>query len=106
MAELDLLELEADLYGAWKALERDNYGSAEAKVAKSWRVVHEYRLAEDDEINRRLPGTEDLDAWARVVKVLYWLLNKWPLKCDRLGFYCHWQYPYGFVPEGGCPYHD
>jgi hypothetical protein len=27
-----------------------------------------------------------------------------PTKCGD--YYCHWEYPYGFVPEADCPVHD
>ena len=52
-----------------------------------------------------LRSTTDISIRATVTKILYALLNLWPLPCRR-DYYCHWTYPYGFVPEGGCPYHD
>lgn len=38
----------------------------------------------------------------------YWALRDWHQRyfehsCGRL---CEWVYPYGFVPEAGCPVHD
>jgi len=35
----------------------------------------------------------------------YWLLREllFPCKC---GYSCGYTYPYGFVPEAGCPIHD
>ncbi len=35
----------------------------------------------------------------------YWELREryTPTTC---GYECHWVYPYGFVPEEGCPVHD
>jgi hypothetical protein len=42
--ELDLDELDAELYTAWKKLERTDYYSAQCLVAKSWRRVHTYLL--------------------------------------------------------------
>ena len=35
------------------------------------------------------------------MRFLYWLLNLWPRRCG-----CCWIWPYGFVPEAGCPWHD
>jgi hypothetical protein len=43
---------------------------------------------------------------AAMVKAIYSLLNLWPLRCRQLGYWCEWVYPYGFVPEAGCPIHD
>jgi len=52
-----------------------------------------------------LCSTEDRDVRALLTKALYKLLNLWPLPC-RKDYYCYWMYPYGFVPEAGCPVHD
>jgi len=52
-----------------------------------------------------LRSTDDRDVRALLTKALYKFLNLWPLPC-RKDYYCHWMYPYGFVPEAGCPYHD
>jgi len=101
--ELDLDQLDADLYSAWKAIEKGNYGTARARVATCWAAVRRFRLSLDD---RHLPSTQDRDVRALVLKVAYWLFNRWPLKCRRLGYNCEWVYPYGWVPEGGCPQHD
>jgi len=42
---------------------------------------------------------------SETVRAVFWLLNLWPLPC-RKEFNCGWVYPYGFVPEAGCPWHD
>jgi len=42
----------------------------------------------------------------RRLRFLYWLRNLRPLPCRKMGYWCEWVYPYGFVPEGGCPIHD
>lgn len=46
---------------------------------------------------------QDGEGWLRL---LYWLRNLRPLRCRKLGYRCDWIYPYGFIPEAGCPYHD
>ena len=33
----------------------------------------------------------------------YWHDTHYPLYCGNV---CDWVYPYGFVPEADCPYHD
>jgi len=101
--ELDLCELDGDLYTAWQKLQKGDYHSAQCLVAKSWRNVRVFRTSFDDS---HLPATTDRDLRALLIKAWYALRNMRPQPCDRLGFYCHWMYPYGFVPEGGCPYHD
>lgn len=36
--------------------------------------------------------------------IYLWLRSRFtPPKC---GYACDWVYPYGFVPEAGCPIHD
>ena len=108
--ELDLDQLDADLYRAWQQLEKRNYGAAETLVAKSWRQVRMFRLSLDD---RHLPATTDRDPRALATKVLYAVRNRinrlpggktW--RCWRRGYSCEWVYPYGWVPEAGCPEHD
>lgn len=42
---------------------------------------------------------------ARLFRWYYALRNRWtPTQCGDYG--CDWTYPYGFVPEAGCPTHD
>jgi hypothetical protein len=58
-----------------------------------------------------LRGTTDRDIRALLTKALYAALNRVELfpnvrACHREGYWCEWVYPYGFVPEGGCPRHD
>lgn len=106
--ELDIDQLDGDLYLAWKQLEKRNYGQAETLVAKSWRHVRMFRIAMDD---RHLPATTDRDLRALLTKALYAILNRLERfpdvrQCHRDGLECEYRYPYGFVPEGGCPRHD
>lgn len=101
--ELDIDQLDADLYRACQALDKENYGRASTLVWASWGQVRRFRLSLDD---RHLPATTDRDWRALLTKVWYWLLNRWPRVCHRLGYNCEWVYPYGWVPEGGCPVHD
>ena len=101
--ELDLCGLEADLYKIIQMIDKQNYGKAKALTWTLWAAVHKFRISLDD---RHLPATTDRDLRALLTKALYWLRNLRPQPCDRLGYYCEWVYPYGFVPEGGCPYHD
>lgn len=103
VAELDIDELEALLRTARDALERKNYAVANRKVWIAWGDVQRFRLSLDD---RRLPATTDKTARALIIKALYWWRNRHPLPCRALGYNCEWVYPYGFVPEGGCPLHD
>ena len=49
--------------------------------------------------------TDDRNIKALLTKALYWLRNRKRLPCYP-EYNCEWVYPYGFVPEGGCPYHD
>ena len=102
IVELDLEQLDGDLYRACQAIERKDYGQAKNKVWTCWGQVRRFRISLDD---RHLPATTDRDWWALLNKAVYHLLNLWPLPCRR-DYYCHWIYPYGFVPEGGCPHHD
>ena len=57
-----------------------------------------------------LPATTDTHLRALLTKALYWLLNlvgwRGTRRCRREGYWCEYFYPYGFVPEAGCPYHD
>lgn len=55
---------------------------------------------------RILRGTRDIDPIALVTKVLYRWHNQHVPVCRELGYWCEWVYPYGFVPEAGCPLHD
>lgn len=38
----------------------------------------------------------------------YWAVRDWHYMFfePKCGFECGWVYPYGFVPEAGCPVHD
>jgi hypothetical protein len=42
----------------------------------------------------------------RLIRFWYKILNLRPLPCAKLGYVCGWEYPYGWTPEDGCPYHD
>ena len=101
--EIDLDELDGDLYRAWQKIQRGDYHSAECLVAKSWKNVHQFRISFDD---RHLPATTDRDWRALLIKAWYWLRNLRALRCRSMGYWCEWVYPYGFVPEAWCPYHD
>ena len=105
--EIDLDQLDADLYEAWQQLQKRNYGSAQNLVAKSWRHVREFNLSLDEH-------TEDPDRPVYVhhtiytglvpaaKRLFYHFLNR-RVNC---GYECAWVYPYGWVPEAGCPEHD
>jgi len=43
--------------------------------------------------------------WARLVAGVWYPFLNWLHKND-CDYYCRWVYPYGFVPEAGCPIHD
>jgi hypothetical protein len=60
-----------------------------------------------------LPATTDRHPCAMAYKALYAMrnfINRLPggktWHCWREGYTCEWVYPYGWVPEGGCPRHD
>ena len=37
----------------------------------------------------------------------YWAWRKWRAQFEPwCGYECDWTYPYGWVPEDGCPVHD
>ena len=100
--ELDLDQLDADLYRAWVAIGRSNYSVAGSLVAKSWSQIREFRISQDDS---HLPSTTDGGVVIRVPaakRLLYHFLNR-RVNC---GYECAWVYPYGWVPEDGCPEHD
>ena len=101
--ELDIDGLEADLYYIIQDIEKQNYQRASRRAWILWAAVHKFRLSLDD---RHLPATTDRDLRALLTKALYWLRNRKRLPCYAKGYNCEWVYPYGFVPEGGCPYHD
>jgi len=101
--ELDVDQLDANLYNAWQALQKRNYGRAENLVAASWKDVRLFRLSFDDDSH--LPATTDRDVKALLTKALYWLRNLKRHSCYP-EYNCEWVYPYGWVPEGGCPEHD
>ena len=100
--ELDLDELEAGLHYVIQSINDGNYGRARTKAWIQWGNVHRFRISLDDQC---LLATTDCNLWALLTKAAYHLLNLWPLPCRR-DYNCEWVYPYGFVPEGGCPYHD
>jgi len=107
--ELDLDQLDADLYVAWNHILEHNYHSAENLVAKSWRQVRLFRLSMDDS---HLPAMTDTGPTSAVVdcnclacralRKVFNFLNR-RVNC---GYNCEWVYPYGWVPEAGCPEHD
>ena len=105
--ELDIDQLDADLYRALRAVEKEDFATALPRIYVCWGHVRQFRLSlpplADD---RHLPATTDRDWRALLTKAWYWLRNRRPRPCRRLGFHCEWVYPYGFVAEAGCPYHD
>lgn len=66
-----------------------------------WRYVNVEYL-----IGGRLKSTSDIYLVALFTRFSYSVLNLIPRRCHKLGYWCEWVYPYGWVPEGGCPYHD
>lgn len=176
--ELDLDNLDWNLYQAWQHLQKRNYGSAETLVAKCWRQVREFNLSlpepecklgdpwvpveealppdpivrlvkiqgrpettlgaykhdkgrwhlwdpeamswsyEDAVVthwtdghtlhggevpsDEHLPSTRDRGLVPAAKRLLYHFLNR-RVNC---GYECAWVYPYGWVPEAGCPEHD
>ena len=100
MEDLDLDKLDGDLYKAWQYIQKRDYGRAETKIAISWGAVHRFRLSLD---YPHLKGTEDRGLVPGLTRLVYKVLNLF-VRCD--GYNCEWLYPYGFVPEGGCPKHD
>ena len=156
--ELDIDQLDADLYTAWQALQKQNYGKATNLVAASWMEMRRFRMSLDDHApatadpkdpriqmgtiyyhpqrdsgnyvlhledgvcdrlvfanalrgiadnidNCNLPATTDRNFKALLIKAVYWLRNLRRPPCYP-EYNCEWAYPYGFVPEGGCPWHD
>ena len=97
--ELDLDQLEADLYKAWQYLQQRNYGMAERLITISWRQVRQFRLSHD---YSHLPSTRDRGLVPAAKRLLYHFLNR-RINC---GYECAWVYPYGWVPEADCPEHD
>lgn len=60
-----------------------------------------------------LKATTDRHPRALATKFLYALRNRFSRlpggktwRCWREGYACEWVYPYGWVPEAGCPRHD
>ena len=51
-------------------------------------------------IDRRQPGL-----WRAIVTALFYRFLDKHFVAD-CGYGCSWVYPYGFVPECGCPIHD
>ena len=173
--ELDLDQLDVDLYRAYGQMQKANYGSAEILVAGCWMQIRRFRMSLDapeptdplrkavEEVTEKadsawelrgepeqverfrsiLEGSEAQTKWARFIipdlfdmeqwdevmrtgklrtttdrdlralltKALYAVLNKLERfpdvrQCHKDGLGCEYVYPYGFVPEGGCPRHD
>lgn len=60
---------------------------------------------------RELRSTTDRDARALFFRFWYAVLNRIGFvrhirTCHKEDYWCEWVYPYGFVPEAGCPRHD
>lgn len=107
--DIDLWELDGELYKAWKLMEKHNYGKAENIIAGLWAKVHKFNLAEEpqeDKDKPRLKSTDDSNLVARITRALYLVMNLYPHRCHKLGYWCEFVYPYGWVPQGGCPIHD
>lgn len=107
--EVDMWELDAELYRIWKLLERADYGKAQNKTAALWFQIHQFNVSEPETggpTKPRLKSTQDRNFVALLLKFAYWLLNLLPRRCQKFGYWCEYVYPYGFVPEGGCPIHD
>jgi len=100
---LDLDKLESHLREVVDSLDAQNYGTAKTHAWIAWGDLTKFLLSLE---NRKLPATTDRDWRALLTKAWYWLRNRRELPCERFGFNCEWVYPYGFVPEGGCPDHD
>ena len=78
--ELDLHQLDADLYRAWQHLEKSNYAEAAILVAKCWRQVREFNLSLDE------PEASDLQEAVEVIakKVgASWELHGDPEQAER-----------------------
>ena len=111
--EIDLDELDGDLYTAWQKLQKGDYHSAQCLIAKSWRHVRMFLMSMDEEqplVKNTGPAVEVhhtiyIGLVPALKRALYRLLNRLPLPC-RGDYNCEWVYPCGFVPEGGCPIHD
>lgn len=56
----------------------------------------------------RLRGTRRITPAALVTKAVYSFRNRKGFPCWKIdhGYNCEWVYPYGWVPEAGCPLHD
>ena len=100
---LDLDNLESHLREVVDSLDARNYGIAETHAWIAWGDLTRFLLAIE---NGDLPATYDRDLRALLTKAKYWVLNRMPMRCRLLGYNCEWVYPYGWVPEGGCPDHD
>ncbi len=82
---------------------------AEAERQSNW--GHKLQVLIEMDSYRGLRATTDHDLRAVYTKSLYVVLNYIEMfpnvrACHREGYWCEWVYPYGFVPEAGCPYHD
>ena len=98
--EIDIDKLDDDLYAAWQYIQKKDYHRAEIKVAISWGAVHRFRLSLD---YPHLGGTDDRGLIPWITRLIYRVLNQF-INCND--YNCEWIYPYGFVPEAGCPKHD
>lgn len=52
----------------------------------------------------KLKSTFDTGLLVALTKLVYAVLNR--LCPCSAGYACEWVYPYGWVPEMGCPVHD
>ena len=97
--ELDLDELEDALYKAFENIQNENYLTAGILVDLCYLRVHRFNQSLDE---RHLPSTRDRGLVPAAKRLLYHFLNR-RVNC---GYECAWVYPYGWVPEAGCPEHD
>lgn len=82
----------------------DKFGLSLEDEMPPTRVEVEERMA-------GLRGITDRSVCALATRILYATHNRAGVfrntrTCCREGFGCAWLYPYGFVPEAGCPRHD
>jgi len=55
MIDLDVDQLDADLYTAWQALQKQNYGNAINLVAASWMAMRRFRMSLDEPKDEKDP---------------------------------------------------
>jgi hypothetical protein len=114
-----ITEDRSDLYHLWNqylgAVQAQKIGPHEAAMAYYDSIINSSEPAHVDEIPvKKLLATTDRNPRALLTKALYWwrnLMGRAPngittFGCRALGYCCEWVYPYGFVPEAGCPLHD